>query len=60
MKKIVKLYQYCMAYLQRVLREKVGLWPSPLVWVVSAASLAWGERSSLDILNYLQTKKIEH
>ena len=42
MKKIVKLQQYCMAYLQRVRREKVGLWPSMLVRVVSAASLAWG------------------
>ena len=47
MKKIVKLLQYCMAYLQRVIREKVGLWPSPLVRVVSAASLAWWERRKL-------------
>jgi hypothetical protein len=31
-----------MAYLQRVLREKVGLWPSPLVRVILAACLAWG------------------
>ena len=35
-KKIVKLYQYSMAYLQRILREKVGLWPSLLVRVVLA------------------------
>ena len=36
-KKIVKMDQYTMAYLQRVLREKVGLWPSPLVRVVLTA-----------------------
>ena len=58
MKKIVKLYQYSMAYLQSDLREKVGLWPSPLVRVVSAESLAWGRNGNkdlnLDILDYLQ------
>jgi hypothetical protein len=39
-KKVLKLYEYYVAYLQRVLREKVGLWPTQLVRVVSAASLA--------------------
>ena len=59
MKKIVKLYQYSMAYLQRVLREKVGLWPSPLVRVVSAASLAWGERWKLRHFRIFPFNKFE-
>ena len=40
-----------MAYLQMVLREKVGLWPSMLVRVVSAASLTWGREKEFRHFN---------